>query len=66
MLGKEVLAIIPFGVPSGLTGVVEGAALVDAVSVRLDRGAVGISGLDHGVTLTLRLHGETVGSVRGP
>lgn len=66
VLGDGVLGVVPFDVPSGLTGVVEGADLDGAVSFPLDGGAIGIPGVDSGVTLTLTLDGEIVGSVEGP
>ena len=66
VLGNGVLAVVPFDVPSGLTGVVEGADLDGAVSFPLDGGAIGVLGGNSGVTLTLTLNGEMVGSVDGP
>lgn len=66
VLGGNVLAVVPFDVPPGLTGDIDGAAAVGAVSLRLDRGAVGVWGVNESLTLTLRLQGKTVGSVTGP
>ena len=66
VLEDDLLAVVPFEVPSGLTGTVESGSLDDAVSIPLDRGATGVAGVDMSVTLTLSQDGEMVGSISGP
>jgi|GEM_PF-2112837 len=61
-----ILAVVPFDVPSGLTGTVESGSLDEAVSLPLDQGPVGIAGVDLSPTLTLEMDGEAVGSISGP
>jgi len=65
-VADDLLAVVPFEVPSGLNGTVESGSLNDAVSFPLDRGPLGVTGVDLTVTLTLSRDGEMVGSISGP
>lgn len=60
--GNDLLAVVPFVVPSDLIGTVVSGDLENPVSFPLDSGIVGVSGIGRGVSLLLELDGQEIGS----